>query len=111
MTTKASDDKKAAESLCRLSEQLTIGNCQSLYQTINKQLERDNLTRVILDLEKVQQFDTAGLQLLLVVKRHVTVRLKAEFVLMNVSQDIDQALALLGLGFVIDHPEDVCDVA
>ena len=48
MTTKASDDKKAAESLCRLSEQLTIGNCQSLYKTINKQLERDNLQRVIL---------------------------------------------------------------
>ena len=111
MTTKTSDDKKTAESLCRLPEQLTIRHCESLYQTINKQFERENLKRVILDLAKVQQFDTAGLQLILAVKRHITVRLKAEFVLINVSQDIEQALTLLGLGFVIDHPKEVFDVA
>lgn len=89
--------QKAIERVFNLPEKLTVADCGVVHQQINLLIQKQTFSALTLDAEKLVQFDTAGIQLLLMVEQYCRRQFNITVQFTHVSDELLDGIDNLGL--------------
>ncbi len=110
MSDKQNSAQQTIERVFNLPEKLTVGECSALHQQLSQLMQKRPLSSLTLDAEKVVTFDTAGIQLLLMVEQYCRRQFDITVQFKHVSDELLAGIDNLGLtetfSASILHPAD-----